>query len=104
MHTNAVNDVIGVDELEATGSALVQAHERGHVLGDWRLIGEQMRLAGCRLCGRLAWIVRPPGEETWRVGGNALNADCERRFQGEAQWIYYSGTPAGFGFLGIVVR
>ena len=23
----------------------------------------------------------PPGEETWRVGGNALNADCERGFR-----------------------
>ena len=104
MHTNGVNDVHGADELEVTGSALVQAHERGHVLGDWRLIGEQMRLAGCRLCGRLAWIVRPPGEETWRVGGNALNADCERGFQGEAQRTYYCGTPAGSGFLGNVVR
>ena len=80
MHTPGVNGVYGVDELEATGSAVVQAHERGHVLGDWRLIGERMRAASCRLCGRLAWIVRPPGEETWRVGGNALNADCEGGF------------------------
>ena len=104
MDTNGVNDVYGVDELGATGSVLVQAHERGHVLGDWRLIGEQMRLAGCRRCGRLARIVRPPGEEAWRVGGNALNADCVRGFQGEAQRTYYCGTPAGSGFLGIVVR
>ena len=59
MHTPGVNDVYGVDELEATGSAVVQAHERGHDLDDWRLIGERMRAASCRLCGRLAWIVRP---------------------------------------------
>jgi hypothetical protein len=77
MHIHGVNDVYGVDELEATGSAVVEAHERGHNLGDWRLIGEWMRVAGCRLCGRLVWIVRPPGEEAWRVGGSAFNADCE---------------------------
>ena len=81
MHTPGINGMYGVDELEAIGSAVVQAHERGHDLDDWRLIGERMRAASCRLCGRLAWIVRPPGEETWRVGGNALNADCERGFR-----------------------
>lgn len=81
MYTPGVNDVYGIDELEATGSAVVQAHEHGHDLGDRRLLGERMRASGCRLCGRLVWIVRPPGEETWRVGGNALNADCEGGFR-----------------------
>ena len=81
MSTYSVNDVYGVDELEATGRAVVEAHERGHDLGEWRPINERMRVAGCRLCGQLVWIVRPPGdEETWRVGGNAFNAGCERGF------------------------
>ena len=74
---SGINDVHGVSELEATGSALIEAHERGHDLGDWGpTIGKQMRLAKCRRCGRLVWIVLPPGEEIWRVGGNALNAHC----------------------------
>jgi hypothetical protein len=104
MSTYGVNDVYGVGELEATGRAVVEAHERGHDLGEWRPINERMRVAKCRRCGRLVWIVRPPGEEAWRVGGNALNADCVPGFQGEAQRTYYCGTPAGSGFLGIVVR
>ena len=79
MSTYGVNEVYDVDELEATGRALVEAHERGHDLGEWRSINERMRVAGCRLCGRLAWIVRPPGEETWRAGGSALNGHCEER-------------------------
>ena len=33
-----INDVYGVDELEATGSALIEAHERGHDFGDWQRI------------------------------------------------------------------
>jgi hypothetical protein len=77
MNMSGINDVYGVGELEATGSALIEAHERGHDLGDWGpTIGKRMRLSKCRGCGRLAWIVLPPGEEMWRVGGNALNADC----------------------------
>jgi hypothetical protein len=31
-----INDVFGVGELEAAGSALIEAYERGHNLGDWR--------------------------------------------------------------------
>ena len=82
MNMTGTNGVHRVGELEAAGSALIEAHERGHELGEWGpTIGERMRLAKCRGCGRLAWIVRPPGVETWRVGGNALNADCERRFR-----------------------
>jgi len=36
-----INDVYGVGELEVAGSALIEAHERGHDLGDW----QQMRFA-----------------------------------------------------------
>ena len=81
MSTYGLNEVYGRDELEATGSAMIEAHEHGHDLGNWRTIGDRMRVAGCRLCGRLVWIVRPPREEMWRVGGNALEADCERGFE-----------------------
>ncbi len=85
MNMSGINDVYGVGELEATGSALIEAHKRGHDLGDWGpAIGERMRIAKCRLCGRLAWIVRPPDEETWRVGDNALNAGCEGGFRKRA--------------------
>ena len=81
MSIYGLNDVYGGDELQATGSAVIEAHERRHNLGNWHSIDERMRLAGCRLCGRLVWIVRPPGEKTWRVGGSALAADCERGFR-----------------------
>ena len=81
MTLRGINDVYGVGELEATGSALIEAHERGHDLGDWCPTMERMRLAKCRWCGRLGWIVLPPGEEKWRVGGNALNADCAPGFR-----------------------
>jgi hypothetical protein len=81
MNMSGINDLYGVGELEATGSALIEAHERGHDLGEWEpTIGKRMRLAKCRRCGRLVWIVLPPGEETWRVGGNALNAGCALEF------------------------
>ena len=77
MNIRGISDVYGLGELEAAGSALIIAHEHGHDLDEWGpIIGERMRIARCRLCGRLVWIVRPPGEKTWRVGGNALSADC----------------------------
>ena len=93
---SGINDVYGVGELEATGSALIEAHEHGHDLGDrGPTIGERMRIAKCRRCGRLVWIVRPPGEETWRVGDNALNADCvpgsRKRLGSYLHWCWGSG-------------
>ena len=82
MNIRGINDVYGVGELEAIGSALIEAHERGHDPGDWGpTIGERMRFAKCRGCGRLVWIVRLPGVESWRVGGNALNAECAQGFR-----------------------
>ncbi len=80
MNMRGIKDVNGMGELEATGSTLIEAHERRHDLGDWGPTMERMRIAKCRLCGRLVWIVRPPGEERWRVGDNALNADCAPGF------------------------
>jgi hypothetical protein len=41
MNIRGINDVYGVGELEATDSALIEAHVRGHDLGDW----QQMRSA-----------------------------------------------------------
>jgi hypothetical protein len=78
VNIRGINDVYGVGELEAVGSALIEAHERGHDVDEWGpTIGERMCIAKCRLCGRLVWIVCLHGEETWRVGGNALNASCK---------------------------
>src|SRR5215210_7446217 len=60
MNIRGISDVYGLGELEAAGSALIKAHERGHDLDEWGpIIGERMRIARCRLCGRLVWIVRP---------------------------------------------
>ena len=82
MNMTGINDLYGGGGLEGPGSALIEAHERGHDLGDWDpTTGERMRIANCRLCGRLVWIVRLHGEETWRVGGNAFNTACEREFR-----------------------
>ena len=38
MHSHGINDVYGVAELEALGSAMVEAHECGHDLEEWRLL------------------------------------------------------------------
>jgi hypothetical protein len=41
MDMRGINDVYGVGQLEAAGSALIEAHVRGHDLGDW----QRMRFA-----------------------------------------------------------
>ena len=46
MDMRGTNDVYGLGELEATGSALIEAHERGHDLGDW----QRMRFASSLRC------------------------------------------------------
>ena len=46
MDMRGINDVYGVGELEATGSALIEAHECGHDLGDW----QRMRFAYSLRC------------------------------------------------------
>jgi hypothetical protein len=79
MHSHDVTDLCGVGELDAHGSAMIEARECVHDLGDWRLVDDTMRRANCRICCALAWIVRLPGEETWRSGGSALNGHCEER-------------------------
>jgi hypothetical protein len=62
MNMTGTNDVYGAGEIEAAGSALTEAHEREQDLGDWHPIHERMRIASCRLCGCLVWIVRPSDE------------------------------------------
>jgi hypothetical protein len=41
MDMRGINDVYGAGELEAAGSAFIEAHEGGHDLGDW----QRMRFA-----------------------------------------------------------
>ena len=41
-----INDMYVVGELEATGSAFIEAHERGHDFGDW----QQMRFGYSLRC------------------------------------------------------
>ena len=43
--TYGLNDVYGGGELQATGSAMIEAHEHRHDLDDWPPIGERMRVA-----------------------------------------------------------
>jgi hypothetical protein len=59
MNMTSANDLYGVGEIEAAGSALIEAHEREQDLTDWRPIDEQMRIASRRLSGCLVWSVRP---------------------------------------------
>jgi hypothetical protein len=58
VYSHGIDDVHGVAELEALGNAIIEAHELGHDLGDWRLVDDRMRLANCRRCRGLVWIVR----------------------------------------------
>jgi hypothetical protein len=74
------NDVYGVGEREAAGSALIEAYERGVQPRRLAPLHERMRIASCRLCGCLLWIARPPDEKTWRAGGKALIAECALEF------------------------
>ncbi len=70
------------DGLEALSSLVLRAEERGHDLGDWHVVGDgRLRACGCRLCGRLAWLVKPRGEKKWRVECPALDAGCEGGFR-----------------------
>jgi hypothetical protein len=70
------------DVSEAFSTAVFRAEERGHTLGDWHVAGgNRMRACGCRLCGRLVWLVKPRGEEKWRVEGRALDANCDGGFR-----------------------
>ena len=48
MNMRGIKDVNGMGELEATGSTLIEAHERRHDLGDWGPTMERMRIAKCR--------------------------------------------------------
>ncbi len=64
----------------AIDDATARAEGLGHELGDWHRIGARMRASGCRLCGRLVWIVRQRDAEGWQVSGPALRVRCEREF------------------------
>jgi hypothetical protein len=60
-----INDVFGVGELEAAGSALIEAYERGYNLGDWRpsTSGCASPAVNCVVvcCGSFARLTRKPG-------------------------------------------
>ena len=52
------------------------ARTRGHTLGRWQTVSEDMSAAMCVVCARLAWVTLPMGEKRPRTGGSVLKQDC----------------------------
>ena len=65
------------DQITAEAKCESVARNRGHALGTWYLVTEQLYMAVClKKCGAMAWVTRPGDEEFWRVGGTALEQAC----------------------------
>lgn len=58
------------------------AKKRGHTLGVWYPVDEQLHAAMCEICGAMAWVTRPSYETLWRVGGTALEQGCLQENRG----------------------
>ena len=69
--------LVTIDQITAQAKCASMARNRGHALGAWYLVSEQLYMAVClKKCGAMAWVTSPGDEELWRVGGTALEQDC----------------------------
>jgi len=87
MDMRGINDVYGVGELEATGSALIEAHERGHDLGEW----QQMRFAHGLRCKKAKDRGTKASLLEGKSGGTVRNLSKAIPFR----WVRLLGTMRG---------
>lgn len=53
------------------------ARTRGHTLGRWQKVTEEMYVSRCVGCSNLTWVTKPAGDEKRpRIGGSVLKQDC----------------------------
>ncbi len=52
------------------------ARTRGHTLGRWQTVTEEMSAAMCLVCAKLTWVTLSRGEKCPRTGGSILKQDC----------------------------
>jgi hypothetical protein len=52
------------------------ARTRGHTLGRWQTVTEEMSAAMCLVCAKLTWVTLSRGEKRPRTGGSVLKQDC----------------------------
>jgi hypothetical protein len=52
------------------------ARTRGHTLGRWQTVSEEMSAAMCLVCAKLTWVTLSRGEKRPRTGGSVLKQDC----------------------------
>ena len=52
------------------------ARTRGHTLGRWQKVTEEMYVSMCVACSKLTWVTQSRDEKRWRIGGSVLKQDC----------------------------
>ena len=52
------------------------ARTRGHTLGRWQTVSEEMSAAMCVVYAKLTWVTLSRGEKSPRTGGSVLKQDC----------------------------
>ena len=52
------------------------AGSRGHTLGKWQKVTDEMYVTICVVCSKLTWVTQPSDEQCWRTGGSALEQEC----------------------------
>ena len=52
------------------------AKTRGHTLGRWLAVSEEMSASICVVCAKLTWVTLSRGEKHPRTGGSVLKQDC----------------------------
>lgn len=52
------------------------ARTRGHTLGRWQKVTEDMYVSMCLACSKLTWVTQSRGEKRWRIGGSVVKQGC----------------------------
>jgi hypothetical protein len=55
------------------------ARTRGHTLGRWQTVSEEMSASMCVVCNKLVWVNQLRNESHPRVGGSVREPDCSGR-------------------------
>ena len=62
--------------MAALSKCATAAKTRGHTMGRWQKVTEEMHVSMCLVCAKLTLVTKSSVEKRWSIGGSVLKQEC----------------------------